>query len=113
MWGEVSLELSQHLEYKMKIATSVYVLMPTLLSTDMYFDMRSKALPIECAQDPTSLDCTNPEVTANDLVITKLILEVDTDSYSTNYGRCNVCVNHTDHHGTAPLMMQHFCLLIH
>ena len=48
----------------------------------MYFDMRSKALPIECADDPTSMDCTNPEVTANDLVITKLILEVDTEKYT-------------------------------
>ena len=65
----------------------------------MYFDMRSKALPIECADDPTSMDCTNPEVTANDLVITKLILEVDTEKYTKAYGRCNICVNHTDHHG--------------
>eukprot|EP00755_Sulcionema_specki_P014778 Sspe_Gene.57631::Locus_31612_Transcript_2_3_Confidence_0.500_Length_1221::g.57631::m.57631 len=64
---------------------------------DIFFDLRSKALPIECAQDPTSMDCTNPEVTSSDLVVSKLVLEVD-GRYGT-YGRCNICVNHTDHHG--------------
>lgn len=64
---------------------------------DMFFDMRSKALSIECAQDPRSHDCTNPEVTAPDLTVNKLILEVD--SRYGQYGRCNVCVNGTDGHG--------------
>lgn len=58
---------------------------------DIFFDFRSKVVPIECAKDPTSHDCTNPEVQANDLVITKLVLEVD--KRFGEYGRCNVCVN--------------------
>ena len=42
----------------------------------MYFDMRSMALPIECAHEPQSMDCHNAEVVASDLVVTKLTLEV-------------------------------------
>ena len=67
---------------------------------DLFFDLRSVDLPIECAH-PTSRtahDCDNAEVVSNDLVITKLILEVDSSKYG-QYGRCNVCVNGTDHHG--------------
>jgi hypothetical protein len=66
---------------------------------DMYFDMRSKALPIECASNSSAAarDCDNAEVVATDLVITKLVLEVD-DRFGM-YGRCNVCVNGSDHHG--------------
>lgn len=69
---------------------------------DMYFDLRSKALAIECASGSPSAarDCDNQEVNppADDpLVVTKIILRV-TAQYSA-YGRCNVCVNGTDHHG--------------
>lgn len=67
---------------------------------DMYFDMRSVFLPMECANGTTIYnqhDCENAEVTANDLVITKLVLEID--SRVGEYGRCNICVNGSDHHG--------------
>ena len=64
-----------------------------------YFDLRGVSEPLECAHPTpsTAHDCDNPEVTSTDLVITKLTLEVD-DRFG-NYGRCNVCVNGTDHHG--------------
>lgn len=66
---------------------------------DMYFDMRSKALPIECASHSSASkrDCDNAEVASDNLVITKLVLEVD--NRFGQYGRCNVCVNGTDNHG--------------
>jgi len=67
---------------------------------DMYFDMRSKALPLECKppiDPPAARDCDNAEVSASDLVITKLFLEVDNRFGA--YGRCNICVNGSDHHG--------------
>lgn len=69
---------------------------------DMYFDMRSVATPMECAHpDPESAhDCDNQEVTAPDLVITKLVLDVKGKGpVDGDYGRCNICVNGTDHHG--------------
>merc|ERR1711998_229672 len=67
---------------------------------DMYFDLRSVSLPIECAHPSpiTAHDCDNQEVVANDLVINKLVLEVDKRKFG-EYGRCNICVNGTDHHG--------------
>ncbi|EDQ89268.1 uncharacterized protein MONBRDRAFT_25531 [Monosiga brevicollis MX1] len=44
--------------------------------------------PLECAIDPFSMDCNNPEATnTSDLAITEVILEVD--SRFTNYSRCN------------------------
>jgi hypothetical protein len=67
------------------------------LAGDAFFDLRSKVLPIECAGfNPSNpgrhaSDCTNPEVTSDDLVITKLTLEVDS-TYGP-YAFCNVCVN--------------------
>eukprot|EP00037_Helgoeca_nana_P017311 m.163931 g.163931 ORF g.163931 m.163931 type:complete len:310 (-) comp23933_c0_seq4:143-1072(-) len=67
---------------------------------DMYFDLRTKGLPIECASgDPAAArDCDNAEVANNSaLVITKLIVEID--SRTGDYGRCNICVNGTDNHG--------------
>ena len=69
---------------------------------DMYFDLRSKATAIECANPSpsTERDCDNQEVNppaSDPLVITKLVLHVSAQ-YS-EYGRCNVCVNGTDHHG--------------
>ena len=46
---------------------------------DAFFDMRSVVLPYECASNSSrkGSDCTNPEVTATDLVITKIVLTVD------------------------------------
>ena len=46
---------------------------------DMYFDLRSLATPIECAHPTpqTARDCDNEEVVANDLVVTKLVLDVN------------------------------------
>ena len=84
---------------------------------DLYFDLRSVYMPLECAHPspytavrdlslcrdgrrfffsqrrplPVLLqhDCDNIEVTAPDLAITKLVLEVD--SRWSDYGRCNIC----------------------
>lgn len=66
---------------------------------DMYFDIRSTSLPLECAHptNRTSHDCYNAEVVSNDLVVTKLVLGVKPPLGT--YGRCNICVNGTDHHG--------------
>ena len=49
-----------------------------LTAGDMYFDLRGVITPLECAHPSKSSahDCDNPEVTADDLVITKLELEV-------------------------------------
>ena len=65
----------------------------------MYFDLRSVATPLECASgDPRAAhDCDNAEVTSKDLIITKLVLQVRLPFG--DYGRCNICVNGTDHHG--------------
>ena len=61
---------------------------------DMFFEFRSKGLALECAADPSAHDCTNQEVTASDLVITKLVLDVALPLGV--YGKCNICVcNHT------------------
>ena len=65
---------------------------------DIYFDVRGMVAPMECRQDPQGHDCVNPEVESNDLVITKLILSVDETQFGL-YGKCNICVNGTDHHG--------------
>merc|ERR1719272_373616 len=64
---------------------------------DMYFDMRSKTLPIECASGSRHNDCRNPEVAAKGLVITKIVLAVD-PAFGP-YSSCNVCVNGTDPYG--------------
>ena len=84
---------------------------------DLYFDLRSVYTPLECAHPspytavrvkqlsrqprraalllltaPLPVlqhDCDNIEVTAPDLAITKLVLEVD--SRWSDYGRCNIC----------------------
>jgi hypothetical protein len=65
---------------------------------DSYFDVRSVDLPIECAHitPQNAHDCQNAELVSNDLVITKLVLEVDARSFGT-YGYCNLCVNGSDH----------------
>jgi hypothetical protein len=68
---------------------------------DMYFDLRSKALSIECSDAKNAArnahTCANAEVASPDLVMTALELAVQTPFGA--YGRCNICVNHTDHHG--------------
>jgi len=67
---------------------------------DLYFDLRSVDLPIECVEDPYSHDCDNEEVVSPNLGITRLTLEVDSRYLSgEDYGKCNICVNGTDHHG--------------
>ena len=62
------------------------------LGGDMFFDLSSKVLPVECANfnasDPDQggvyrSDCTNEEVVDTDLVITKFSLEV-----KGSYGEC-------------------------
>jgi hypothetical protein len=65
---------------------------------DAYFDFRSVDLPIECANvtKENAHDCKNAELVGKDIVITKLILEVDSHSFGT-YGYCNLCVNGSDH----------------
>jgi len=66
---------------------------------DLYFDLRSVDLPIECAKpDANPTDCQNQEVVAKNLGITRLTLEVDSRFYG-EYARCNICVNGSDHHG--------------
>ena len=67
---------------------------------DMFFDLRSLDLPIECAHPDShsAHDCDNAEVVGQGLAVTKLVLEVDSSKYG-DYGRCNVCVNGSDHHG--------------
>jgi len=67
---------------------------------DLYFDLRSVDLPLECAHPSSSSahDCQNAEVVSPNLVVTQLVLEVD-QGFS-QYGRCNVCVNGSDNHGT-------------
>ena len=39
---------------------------------DFYFRTRSVLSPIECREDPRSHDCYNPEVTSEDLTVTKV-----------------------------------------
>ena len=70
------------------------------LHGDMFFDLRSTALPIECSAPNqgghSAHDCLNPEVKppADDpLVVTKLVLTIMAE-YGP-YGRYNVCFNHT------------------
>jgi hypothetical protein len=60
---------------------------------DMYFDLRTHALNLECGiwknqSFWSRLDCDNSEVTAPDLGITKLVLEVDGRFGS--YADCNI-----------------------
>ena len=63
------------------------------LRGDMFFDLRSKTLPIECSpqfnKNHSSDDCTNGEVVDDDLVISKLSLDI-VGGYG-DYGRCNIC----------------------
>eukprot|EP00911_Craspedida_sp_UC1_P002156 UC1_evm4s1656 len=66
---------------------------------DMYFDLRGVSVPLECAHPNahSAHDCDNPEVIDPNLIIAEVTLTVD--NRFGNYGRCNLCVNGTDHHG--------------
>ena len=61
------------------------------LRGDIFFDLRSKTLPIECASGLANKthDCSNQEVVDADLVVTKLIMTVYGDFGE--YARCNAC----------------------
>lgn len=64
---------------------------------DMFFEMHSLALPLECSTPPNvrkPFECVNAEVTSSDLVVNELVLEVD-GAYG-EYQKCNVCINGTD-----------------
>jgi hypothetical protein len=61
---------------------------------DLYFDLRSRGLPLECGPLRNTsfwskLDCVNPEDNGQDpLAVTKLVLEVDTRF--DDYADCNI-----------------------
>ena len=60
---------------------------------DMYFALRSRGLPLECgiwANESlwSRFDCTNKEVVASDLTVTKIVLEVD-DRFG-DYATCGI-----------------------
>lgn len=61
------------------------------LQGDIFFDLRSRTLPIECANGTSSAryssDCSNGEVVDNDLVITKLKLSLRKSEDFGPYGR--------------------------
>jgi hypothetical protein len=90
------------------------------LRGDMYFDMRTKGLALECGiwynhSFWSHLDCDNDEVATpvEDLAITKLILEVD--SRSGSYADCNVengvysCSCHTHTQADCPHLNKTAC----
>ena len=66
------------------------------LRGDLFFDLRSKALPLECGPWRnhsfwSGFECSDSEVTAPNLAITMLQLEID--NRTTEYNDCNgVCV---------------------
>jgi len=55
---------------------------------DAYFALKEVGKYRECREDPRSFDCQNPEVNSDDLVVTELLIEVD--SRWGPYGMCNV-----------------------
>ena len=61
---------------------------------DAFFDLRSKVFPIECRANSSHAwggDCVNQEVVDDDLVVTKLTLQLRDRHSLGKYGRCNVC----------------------
>lgn len=66
---------------------------------DSFFDMLGIIERVSCRNSTHHYpgECSNPEVVAPNLVITKV--KVETDSRFGQYGRCNVCLNGTEHHG--------------
>jgi len=67
---------------------------------DAFFDIRGFLVPIICSNvtkyHPYPGECYNPETDGNDLVTTRVVVEVQNDFG--HYGMCNICVN-----GTVPL----------
>eukprot|EP00466_Bigelowiella_natans_P020594 jgi/Bigna1/87831/estExt_fgenesh1_pg.C_240198 len=66
---------------------------------DAFFDLQSRMSPLICAnksQHHWPGQCSNPEVIAKDLAITRVLVQVD--SRYGPYGRCNICVD-----GTVPM----------
>jgi hypothetical protein len=61
---------------------------------DAFFDLRAMITPMAC-RDPTAHhygnECDNPEVFADNLGVTKVVIEVDS-GFGT-YAMCNVCIN--------------------
>eukprot|EP00729_Bicosta_minor_P000855 gene855-24429_t len=66
---------------------------------DLFFDMHNVFLePFQCPNGAASgSHCSNPEATAPNLVVNKLVLNVD--SRYSGYAKCNIGVNGTDGHG--------------
>jgi len=66
---------------------------------DVFFDLFEVMMaPLACQhQSHEGHGCTNPEATGKDLVVNKLVLEVD-DRFS-DYAKCNIGVNGTDQRG--------------
>eukprot|EP00038_Savillea_parva_P001731 m.106872 g.106872 ORF g.106872 m.106872 type:complete len:286 (+) comp10603_c0_seq2:70-927(+) len=57
---------------------------------DFFFSGRSVCKPIECAINPHEHDCTNPEVTSDDLTVTKVFADLGDPSAWGEYARCNI-----------------------
>jgi hypothetical protein len=77
---------------------------PTNMNTadvvgDMFFDWHNVIFqPLSCPKGKASgHGCSNPEAVAKDLVVNKVVLEVD-PAFS-GYAKCNIGVNGTDGHG--------------
>ena len=65
------------------------------INGDIFFDLKSAVVPVECASGQGwSGDCNNGEMVDADLVISKLVVEVD--KRFGQYGMCNICSNGTD-----------------
>lgn len=92
------------------------------MAGDLFFDLHTIFGAFICSDQPKALNatpprgmqpttdsllwrqCDNREVFGNDIVLTKLELEVDTSEGYGTYARCNVCVN-----GTSPINNNHSC----
>eukprot|EP00591_Stephanopyxis_turris_P010370 CAMPEP_0195521354 /NCGR_PEP_ID=MMETSP0794_2-20130614/18531_1 /TAXON_ID=515487 /ORGANISM="Stephanopyxis turris, Strain CCMP 815" /LENGTH=313 /DNA_ID=CAMNT_0040650891 /DNA_START=129 /DNA_END=1071 /DNA_ORIENTATION=+ len=78
---------------------------------DLFFDlMETFMYPLNCPYGPSTGGpfCANAEVTAPDLVVTKLTMEVDTTRFG-SYALCNICTNGTDHFGHSCPDDSYFC----
>ena len=64
--------------------------------------------PLECPHGAASgHHCTNPEAVSPDLVVNKLVLEVD--AAFSGYAKCNIGVNGSDGHGNSCADGQYCC----
>ena len=66
---------------------------------DLFFDMHNSLLePLECPHGAASgHGCSNPEASGLDLVVNKVVLNVE--QQFSGYAKCNIGVNGTDGHG--------------